>query len=282
MLQSFSGHLKQQHQRIKSAIQVRTTRFRPEQVQRHYTDATLLSHFLTALSITFPQGERFFVETVRNVRTLVNDAELQAEISGFIGQEAHHAQAHEQFNQAIQSDDYHLYRYNQAFAAEMIRLRTLSQRRQLAATVALEHFTALMAGYMLKYPDFMFKGLTPNMKQLWLWHAVEEIEHKHVAFEVYQHVFNNLAQRRRSMRTITVGFISSTTLMTADLLWQDRINSLYHPKQLFKNIAALCGLGMMMIRLLPEYLAFYRADFHPAQIKQQDLLDAGRQQLNPA
>lgn len=125
---------KQQHQRIKSAIRVRTTRFRPEQVQRHY-DATLLSHFLTALSITFPQVN-VFVETVRNVRTLVNDAELQAEISGFIGQEAHHAQAHEQFNQAIQSDDYHLYRYNQAFAAEMIRLRTLSQHRQLAATVA--------------------------------------------------------------------------------------------------------------------------------------------------
>lgn len=109
----------------------------------------------------------------------------------------------------------------------MTRLRTLSQRRQLAATVALEHFTAMMAGYMLEYPNIMFKGLSENMKNLWLWHAVEEIEHKHVAFDVYQQVFANLPQRRRSMRTITVGFISSTIVMTSHLVWQDRKNTLY-------------------------------------------------------
>lgn len=255
-----------------NAIVVRQTKFKAEHIARKYTDTTLMSHFLTALSMTFPEGERFFVETVRNVRAQIEDPQLQKDISGFIGQESHHARAHEQFNQDVQESHYHLKTFEQDFAKEMIRLRSLSHRRQLAATVALEHFTALIAGYMLKYPDFMFKGLSQNMTNLWLWHAMEEIEHKHVAFDVYQQVFANLAQRRRSMRTITIGFLTGTTIMTASLVWQDRRHSLYRPKELLKNIQVMGGFGLMVLRLLPEYLAFYRADFHPSQIDQRDLL----------
>ena len=255
-----------------NTITVRQTQFKPEKIKTHYTESTLMSHFLTALSMSFPQGERFFVETVRNVRDQIHDEQLQKDISGFIGQEAHHARAHEQFNQLVQSSEYHLKKFEKAYEQEMIRLRTLSQRRQLAATVALEHFTAMMAGYMLQYPNVMFKGLSENMKNLWLWHAVEEIEHKHVAFDVYQQVFANLAQRRRSMRTITVGFITSTIVMTSHLAWQDRKNTLYSPAQLLKNAQTLLGLTQMTWRLLPDYLAFYKANFHPSEIDQQDLL----------
>jgi predicted metal-dependent hydrolase len=257
---------------LHNTITVRQTQFKPEKIKAHYTESTLMSHFLTALSMTFPQGERFFVETVRNVRDQIHDEQLQKDISGFIGQEAHHARAHEQFNQLVQSSEYHLKKFEKAYEQEMIRLRTLSQRRQLAATVALEHFTAMMAGYMLQYPNVMFKGLSENMKNLWLWHAVEEIEHKHVAFDVYQQVFANLAQRRRSMRTITVGFITSTIVMTSHLAWQDRKNTLYSPAQLLKNAQTLLGLTQMTWRLLPDYLAFYKASFHPSEIDQQDLL----------
>lgn len=263
-----------------NTITVRQTQFKPEKIKAHYTESTLMSHFLTALSMSFPQGERFFVETVRNVRDQIHDEQLQKDISGFIGQEAHHARAHEQFNQLVQNNEYHLKRFEKAYEQEMIRLRTLSQRRQLAATVALEHFTAMMAGYMLQYPNVMFKGLSENMRNLWLWHAVEEIEHKHVAFDVYQQVFANLPQRRRSMRTITVGFISSTIVMTSDLVWQDRKNTLYSPKQLLKNAQTLLGLTQMMWRLLPDYLAFYKASFHPSKIDQQDLLIKARELLS--
>ncbi|WAU72735.1 MULTISPECIES: metal-dependent hydrolase [unclassified Acinetobacter] len=255
-----------------NTITVRQTQFKPEKIKAHYTESTLMSHFLTALSMSFPQGERFFVETVRNVRDQIHDEQLQKDISGFIGQEAHHARAHEEFNQLVQSSEYHLKKFEKAYEQEMIRLRTLSQRRQLAATVALEHFTAMMAGYMLQYPNVMFKGLSENMKNLWIWHAVEEIEHKHVAFDVYQQVFANLAQRRRSMRTITVGFITSTIVMTSHLAWQDRKNTLYSPAQLLKNAQTLLGLTQMTWRLLPDYLAFYKASFHPSEINQQDLL----------
>ena len=265
--------------RLKSGnITIRRTKFKSQYLNKQYTQSTLMSHLLTALSASFPQGEHFFVETVRNVRDQISDPLLQADISAFIGQESMHARAHDEFNAHIQSNTYHLKKFDALFAQEMIRLRTLSPRRQLAATVALEHFTAMIAGYLLKHPR-LIQQLPENMASLWIWHAVEEIEHKHVAFDVYQSIFANLAQRRRSMRTITIGFLTSNALMTGHLLWQDRKHSLGNIKQLGLNVRDLGLLTHMVVCLLPEYLAFYRKDFHPAQIDQTELLTHWRREL---
>lgn len=265
--------------RVKSDnITIRRTKFKSLGLSTQYTQSALMSHLLTALSASFPQGEHFFVETVRNVRDQISDPLLQADISAFIGQESMHARAHDQFNAQIQSHSYHLKKFEALFAQEMIRLRTLSPRRQLAATVALEHFTAMIAGYLLKHPR-LIQQLPENMASLWIWHAVEEIEHKHVAFDVYQSIFANLAQRRRSMRTITIGFLTSNAMMTGHLLWQDRKHSLGSIKQLWLNARDLGLLVHMVVSLLPEYLAFYGQDFHPAQIDQTALLSHWRREL---
>ncbi len=265
--------------RVKSDnITIRRTKFKSLDLNKQYTKSALMSHLLTALSASFPQGEHFFVETVRNVREQISDPQLQADISAFIGQESMHARAHDQFNEQIQSNTYHLKKFDALFAQEMIRLRTLSPRRQLAATVALEHFTAMIAGYLLKHPR-LIQQLPENMASLWIWHAVEEIEHKHVAFDVYQSIFANLAQRRRSMRTITIGFLTSNAMMTGHLLWQDRKHSLGNIKQLWLNVRDLGLLTHMVLSLLPEYLAFYREGFHPAQIDQTRLLTHWRRDL---
>jgi len=256
---------------VSKTIHVRRSLFRAVGIDRHYAPSPLLSHLLTALSTTFPDGERFFVETVRNVRDRVTDPVLQADISAFIGQEAMHAQSHADFNDAVLTPSYNIDKFQSAMTAEFIRLRGLSQRRQLAATVALEHFTAMIAGYMLKHP-FMINRLDDNMKNLWLWHAIEEIEHKAVAFDVFKTVFDNLPQRRRSMRTISFGFLISNATMTADLMWQDRKNSLGNVKNLAKNARDLGLILHLMVSIFPEYLAFYRADFHPKQIDHTPLL----------
>lgn len=265
--------------RIKSKnITIRKTRFQAVNLTTQYAKSPLISHFLTALSMSFPRGELFFVDTIKNVRNEIKDPNLKADIAAFIGQESMHAKAHDQFNTEIQSTDYHLKRFDAEIDTEMARLRTLSKRRQLAATVALEHFTAMIAGYMLTHPK-LIQQLPPNMASLWIWHAVEEIEHKHVAFDVYQTVFNNLPQRRRSMRTISMGFILSNTVMTSHLLWQDRKHSLGNPSQIWRNLQGLGTIAHMMISLLPEYLAFYKADFHPSQIDHTELLAHWREEL---
>jgi predicted metal-dependent hydrolase len=259
-------------------ITIRKTRFQAANLTQQYSKSPLISHFLTALSMSFPRGEMFFVDTIKNVRAEIKDPSLKADIAAFIGQESMHAKAHDQFNTEIQSVDYHLKRFDAQVDKEMARLRTLSKRRQLAATVALEHFTAMIAGYMLTHPKLV-QQLPPNMASLWIWHAVEEIEHKHVAFDVYQSVFNNLAQRRRSMRTISMGFIISNTVMTSHLLWQDRKQSLGSPLQVWRNLQGLGTLAHMMLSLLPEYLAFYKESFHPSQIDHTPLLSRWREEL---
>ncbi|MBH1970866.1 metal-dependent hydrolase [Moraxellaceae bacterium AER2_44_116] len=267
-----------------AAITVRHSLFRPEQLSRHYFSgqSPLMSHLLTALSMTFPKGEQFFVHSVRQVRDQVTDPQLQADISGFIGQEAMHSQAHAQFNAAIQKEDYQLHAYEQQITNGMATLKTRSLRRQLAATVAYEHFTALIATHLLSHPS-LFNGFDDNMRQLWLWHALEELEHKSVAFEVYQQVFGNdapsLAQRRRSMRTISVGFVMGIASMTKTLLWQDRKNSLLSVPKLLLNARDSYYIAEMLLKTLPYYLAYYRADFHPNHIDHQPLIEQWREQL---
>jgi len=269
-----------------SLITVRRTQFKANpQQSRHYVQdrSPLMAHLLTALSLTFPAGEQFFVHSVRNVREKIEDESLQKQISAFIGQEAMHSQAHAEFNRVLATPDYVLEQFNQQMHEGMAVLKTRSLRRQLAATVAYEHFTALIAGYLLQHPR-LWQGLEPNLQQLWLWHAVEELEHKSVAFDVYQHVFGadkkgSLAQRRRSMRTVSMGFILGLSTMTSQLLWQDRQQSLNSVTQWRLLLQDGAALALMVVRLLPEYLSFYKADFHPSQYSHQVFLDEWKGKL---
>ena len=116
----------------------------------YFKDNPLLSHLLTALSVTFPNGERFFVHAVRNVRSQVTDAQLQKDISGFIGLEALHSHAHEDFNEFAKSKGLNVqpiidFEYEKI---EQLKQR-LTHKQQLAITCALEHFTAIIARYVL-------------------------------------------------------------------------------------------------------------------------------------
>ncbi len=270
-----------------TSFPVRRSRFQvKENLARHYVvgKSPLIAHLLTALSATFPAGERFFIDSLRNVRDQVHDDELQKQISAFIGQEAMHSQAHAQFNEALNATDYGLEAFHQRLINSTNLLRTYSKRRQLGATVAYEHFTAMIAGYLLAHPE-LWQGLDDNMQQLWLWHAVEEVEHKNVAFDVYQYVFSaqdaqgSLAQRRRSMRTASRAFILGWAKMTLTLLWQDRQQSFSSPQQAKLLLTDATQIALMMMRLFPEYIAFYRADFHPSQYSHQVLLDEWKGKL---
>lgn len=269
-----------------TSILVRRSRFLvTPRLTRHYVTqrSPLIAHLMTALSATFPAGERFFIDSLRNVRDSVSDESLQKQISGFIGQEAMHSQAHSQFNNALNADDYGLEAFNQQLINSTNKLRTYSKRRQLGATVAYEHFTAMIAGYLLKHPE-LWQGLDENLQHLWLWHSVEELEHKSVAFDVYQYVFGaeegSLAQRRRSMRTASRAFMLGWAKMTLTLLWQDRQQSFASIRQTTLLVQDAAQIALMVMRLFPEYIVFYKAGFHPSQHNHQALLDEWKQKLN--
>lgn len=263
--------------RVKAlGIQVRRPQFNPHAIRRHFfANSPVMSHLLTALSSTFPVGEQFFVHSVRNVRDRVTDPQLQAQIAAFIGQEAMHSKAHSEFNAAWRRDDYQLDNFQKWLARQDQQIRQASPKLQLAVTCAYEHFTALLGGYILRHPEVL-ESLEDDAIKLWVWHAIEEIEHRAVAFDVYQTVFADTALRRRVMRHVTTAFASLTLYSASRLFLQDRRNSL--PK-VSANLYGLYLVGKMCVQLLPEYLAYYKTDFHPAEIDYSGIVAYWKQRL---
>jgi uncharacterized protein len=250
-------------------IKVRRLTFNPKAIRRHYfADSPVMSHLLTALSSTFPIGEQFFVHSVRNVRDRVKDERLQAQIAAFIGQEAMHSKAHSEFNDAWRRDDYQLDRFQAWLARRDEFIRAVHPKLQLAITCAFEHFTALLGGYILRHPEVL-DTLDEDAIKLWVWHAIEEIEHRAVAFDTYQAVYKDDKVRRNVMRSVTTGFASLTFYSASRLFMQDWKKSL--PK-VTGNLYGFYLISKMLISLIPEYLSYYKADFHPSEIDYTELV----------
>ena len=257
-------------------ITVRRLQFNPQAIRRHYfANSPVMSHLLTALSSTFPIGEQFFVHSVRNVRDKVKDETLQAQIAAFIGQEAMHSKAHAEFNAAWRSEDYNLDRFQAWLARKDDYVKNLHPKIQLAITCAFEHFTALLGGYILRHPEVL-ATLDEDAAKLWVWHAIEEIEHRAVAFDVYQAVYGDDKIRRMIMRSVTTGFASLTLYSATRLFLQDKKKSL--PK-VGGNIFGFYLLGKMFLQLAPEYLAYFKSDFHPSEIDYTKLICYWKQRL---
>lgn len=244
-------------------IKVRQLNFNPKAIRRHFfADSPVMSHLLTALSSTFPIGEQFFVHSVRNVREKVKHEQLQADIAAFIGQEAMHSKAHAEFNDAWRRDDYNLDNFQAWLARRDQFIKAAHPKLQLAVTCAFEHFTALLGGYILRHPEIL-STLEDDAIKLWVWHAIEEIEHRAVAFDVYQEVYGDAQVRRKVMRNVTTGFASLTFYSASHLFLQDWRKSV--PK-VTGNVYGTYMLIKMLISLTPEYLAYFKADFHPSEI----------------
>lgn len=229
-----------------------------------YKGNVWITHFMNALSTTFPDGERFFIHAVRNYENEITDPELRTQIRAFIGQEANHGKEHEAFNQAL-IDQHHLPLESKiTFMKKALAFakKKYSRREQLALTVGFEHFTAILANLMLKQPELIeeLKGMYADM---FMWHAVEETEHKAVAFDVFTATEDDYWLRVRGMAQATFFFLLITLRMQYSLL--------KHDGQLGNWRDAL-GFGKFLLlkpglltRIIPEYLDFYRPSFHPWQ-----------------
>ena len=103
------------------------------------------------LSTTFPRGEAFFVESVRAFRDGA-PPKLAEEIKAFTTQEAIHSREHDAFNKRAALAGYDLSKLE---AQVEKRLAITRERRPIvnvAATMALEHFTAILAHQLLADP----------------------------------------------------------------------------------------------------------------------------------
>lgn len=249
-----------------------------ESIPRYWFDGdqfkTLL---LTALSCTFPEGERFFVRSVRHYQKGITDPKLKEEVKGFIGQEAHHGNEHESFNALMERKGIPTSKVEK-FVHQGLKWQEsrMSPERALAKTCALEHFTAMLAEAILGNED-IFEGMDERMVPLWLWHAIEESEHKSVAFDVYQDQVGSYWTRTSEMALTTVEFIGFTCFHYLQLRrdMDDRTDW----RSVARGLNWLLGRPGWLRKLGPAYRAYYKRDFHPSKRDSSALRRRGLEKL---
>jgi predicted metal-dependent hydrolase len=223
------------------------------------------THFLNALSMSFPVGEQFFIDSVKKGVAMLPPAQQQdwaSAVRGFVGQEATHRFLHAQFNAELERQG--LRNHWQGWAAWRIRRGAkLHPRNHVAVTAAYEHFTAVVATGLLTHPNWL-DGATPDLALLWRWHAVEESEHKSVAFDLYRAM--GASERRRILWFVYVAlqFFVESSLQAFINLW--RAGLWWQPRTWWQAARFLFGpRGVWAASLLP-LLQYLRPDFHPNQL----------------
>ncbi|HRG98087.1 MAG TPA: metal-dependent hydrolase [Polyangiaceae bacterium] len=226
-----------------------------------------LTHLLHALSAAFPEGERSFMESVAHYRKQITDPTLKKEVARFLAQEATHAKAHEELNAWVRAQGFD----NEPLLASVKARIDLARQHlppimRLAGTCALEHFTAIMAEQLLSEPE-MLAQFDPKMAELWLWHAIEETEHKAVAFDVYEHVGGTYPRRVLAMVIVTVRFLTQVAWMKRQLMKDDpnvrAAKGLEGLRVRLQSTWTLWGNPGWFRKLVPAYLDYYRPGFHP-------------------
>ncbi len=236
---------------------------------RYYFDNDpFKTHFMNALSILFPEGERFFIRSVLAYRDEISDPKLLQEIREFCGQEAQHTLVHEAMNDLAARHGYPVAALEGLVRRDLRRFSKRGQKHRwarraaLAMTVCMEHFTAILAYQVLTNGDATQRGLDPAVRALFQWHAVEETEHKGVAFDVYRAtggspVFLRFAMFLSSFFFLLGLFVNLTVLLYKDgslwkwSTWKTGIAFCFGPRQGF------------LTRPFRDWLAFFKPGFHP-------------------
>ncbi len=236
-----------------------------------HAGAPFATHFLDALSSTFPFGEAFFVRAVLHDRDRIGDPVLLARIRGFAGQEGQHSRLHDEHLELLLAQGYTFLARRNRFLDRVLRLHNRhTPKLSLAITAALEHLTAILARQMLEDDARRTAPMHPRMAPLWRWHALEEAEHKSVAYDVLQHVAPSRTLRVVAM-LIDSFFLPFETLMrTSYMLWKDGL--LFDRTVWAEGRRFLWGDAGLLRGTAPAYLAWFRRDFHPDQIDDSALI----------
>ncbi|WP_309611164.1 metal-dependent hydrolase [Sphingomonas sp.] len=217
-----------------------------------------------ALSATFPIGEAFFVESVRQYRDGAPEP-LVSEIRAFTKQEVIHSREHLAFNRRAADAGYDLSKLEAKVAAWLVLTRARPPIVSLAATMALEHFTAILAHELLADPSHL-AGADAATAALWKWHATEEIEHKGVAYDTWLHATKTWPKRKRwevkakVMLLVTRNFIVDRTAGAIELMRQDGVTGVRAWSVLLWTMWMRPG---MMRKIFAAWVKFFLPGFHP-------------------
>ncbi len=248
----------------------------------------IMSHLLAALSGVFPDGEEMFVESVKHYRDQVTDPDLRQQVNAFIGQESVHGREHRELNDKLDALGYrakHVERmlandeafppYAQKFVGLLHKLGVLDENPfaggeidpppmfKLALTAALEHYTATMAEQLLTDRHLQSRFAHDGLFRIWAWHAIEESEHKSVAFDVYKAIGGDEQTRRRAMTIAGMALVFIVGSHTAFGVVRDPRSWSLGPGGLMASLRRLPRNPLFSKRFRRRVSDYRRADFHP-------------------
>jgi predicted metal-dependent hydrolase len=228
-----------------------------------------------ALSTTFPAGEAFFVESVRKFRDGAPPG-LAEDIKAFTTQEAIHSREHDAFNKRASEAGYDLSKLEAQVEKRLAVTRDKPPIVSLAATMALEHFTAILAHQLLADPRHL-AGAEQQTADLWRWHAAEEIEHKGVAYDTWLHATRRWPRAKRwklkakVMLFVTRNFVVDRTTGALELMRQDGVSGVSAWRTLLAYLWVRPG---MFRKIAAAWLKFFLPGFHPWNEDDRHLLAA--------
>ena len=239
-----------------------------------------LTAIFNAMSMSFPSGEKNFIDSIRHYEDKIKDLKLLNDSRGLYQQERIHSRDHRRYNKILceqRGYDHDtmegVYRVTQAKAEEN---PDVTPKVMLASTLALEHFTASMAEIMLS-GSFM-DNVEPTIKELWLWHCVEELEHKSVAFDVFNQISGSNKMRTTMMKISIMMLLRNVTKVAMKMLRHDK--QLWKWKTLKSMRHFFFGKTGFIRLYLPAHKEYFRADFHPWDFDSKDLINEWQAEQN--
>lgn len=250
-----------------------------DDMPRHFLDGDLLmSHVMAVLSATFPKGEQFFVDSVRNYRDQIDDDQLRQQVAGFIGQESMHGREHDRLNQTLARMGYPTRFVDAATGRAMTLIQRVAPRSvQLAFTAAAEHFTSVLAEQLLEDDPFEDQDVPEELRALFRWHALEEAEHKAVAFDVYDDCVHNEVIRLATMHITTALLVAVAAAALVGSAVTDP--AARNPVRFVGSLLNLRNSPFARKKIGLRLLEYHRPGFHPDDRDTEDLVARWREAL---
>lgn len=241
-------------------------------MDKHYVQGDLvMSHVVAVLSAMFPEGEDFFVRSVRHFADDITDPVLRQQVAGFTGQEVTHGREHRALNERLQQMGYPTRRVDRDVKRGLaMQMRLFGPHYNLATTAALEHYTATLAEVLLTDPKAQELLGDGEVRSLLLWHALEESEHRAVAFDVFRATGGSERTRIWAMRRTTFFFTLSTIIHTLLSMLGDRAT--YNPIRTAKSFAALRHSPFLKRSVIRRLRAYNKPGFHPDDFDNTEIL----------
>jgi predicted metal-dependent hydrolase len=265
------------------AVPVRTPDFEDElrDLPKHFAAGgdIVMSHILAVLSSVFPDGEDYFVRSVEAVKDRITDPVLRADIEGFIGQESMHGLEHRVLNERLAELGYPTHAIG-VYVRRLTKLREPMQGKKmnLAITAGLEHYTATLAETLLGNRDAREVVGDNAVRSVLLWHALEESEHKAVAFDVFKQAGGGERLRSLAMWMVHATFVLETGAWTLISLAMDP-DAWRHPIRLLRSFLRLRTSPFTSPAAVHQLFSYHRRGFHPNDRDTSALIAEWRERL---